>query len=103
MKFRNLSKTRWVYCSESIDAIWRSYEQIPKAIDKVISADGVEPKVKAKGNGIKKKLLSFDFLFGLMFMRLIVRKTKILTKQLPKEELNILDEKGFDGAIPTAS
>ena len=48
-------------------------------------------KVKAKGNGIKKKLLSFNFLFALMFMRFIMRKTKILTKQLQEEELNILD------------
>lgn len=48
-------------------------------------------KVKAKGNGIKKKVLSFDFLFALMFIRLIMRKTKILTEQLQDEELNILD------------
>ena len=91
LNFRNLSKTRWVYCSESIDAVWRNYEQIPKAIDEVVTADGVEPKVKAKGNGIKTKLLSFDFLFGLMFVRLIMKKTKVLTKQLQEEELNILD------------
>ncbi|XP_028410508.1 uncharacterized protein LOC114533208 [Dendronephthya gigantea] len=91
LKFRNLSKTIWVYCSESINAVWRSYEQIPKAIDEVVTADGVEPKVKAKGNGIKTKLLSFDFLFALMFMRLIMKKTKVITKQLQEEELNILD------------
>ncbi len=48
-------------------------------------------KVKAKGNGIKKKILSFDFLFALMFMRIVMKKTKILTMQLQEEELNILD------------
>ena len=91
LKFRNLSKTRWVYSSESIEAVWRIYEEIPKAIDEIATAAGVEPKVKARGNGIKTKLLSFDFLFGLMFMRLIMKKTKLLTKQLQEEELNILD------------
>ena len=75
LKFRNLSKTRWVYSSESIEAVWRIYEEIPKAIDEIVTAAGVEPKVKARGNGIKTKLLSFDFLFGLMFMRLIMKKT----------------------------
>ncbi|XP_046859020.1 zinc finger MYM-type protein 1-like [Xenia sp. Carnegie-2017] len=91
LKFRNLSKTRWVYNSESIDAVWRSYEVIPNAIVKVINARDVESKVKAKGDGIKKKFFSFDFLFALMFMRIIMTKTKILTKQLQQEELNIVD------------
>ncbi len=87
---RNISKTRWVYCSESIDAVWRRYEQIPGAIDAAISGDNVEGKVKAKAAGIKTKLLSFDFVFALMFMRLVMKKTKIVTKQLQEEELNIL-------------
>ena len=91
LKFRNLSKTRWVYSSESIEAVWRIYEEIPKAIDEIVTTAGVEPRVKARGNGIKTKLLSFDFLFGLMFMRLIMKKIKLLTKQLQEEELNILD------------
>ena len=33
LKFRNLSKTRWIYCPESIDAVSRSYEVIPDAIE----------------------------------------------------------------------
>ena len=43
LKFQNLSKTRWIYCcSESIDAVWRSYELIPDAID-IITAEKVDP------------------------------------------------------------
>ena len=91
LKLRNISKTRWVYSSESIEAVWRSLQSIPKAIDKVVSDDSTEIKVKVKGNGIKKKCQSFDFLFALVFMRLIMKKTKILTMQLQAEELNILD------------
>ena len=85
-KLRNISKTRWVYCSESIDAVWRRYEQIPGAIDAAISGDNVEGKVKAKAAGIKTKLLSFDFVFALMFMRLVMKKTKIVTKQLQEDK-----------------
>ena len=36
-----------------------------------------------------KKLSTFDILFALMFMQIIMTKTKILTKQL-QEELNIV-------------
>ena len=91
LKFRNLSKTRWIYCSESIDAVSRSYEVIPDAIEKIITAKNVDPKVKAKGNGLKNKLATIDFLFAFVFMRIIMTKTKILTKQLQEEELNIVD------------
>ena len=78
LKLSNMSKTRWVYSSESIEAVWRSLQSLPKAIDKVVSDDSTEMKVKVKGKGIKKKCQSFDFLFALMFMRLIMKKTKIL-------------------------
>ena len=36
-------------------------------------------------------MAKFDFIFELMFMRLIMRMTKILTGQMQKPELNILD------------
>ena len=79
-----------LHCSRK-GAVWRSYECIPKAIDEVVTADETAMKVKVKGAGIKKKLLSFDFIFGLMFMRIIMTKTKLLTKQLQEEELNVLE------------
>ena len=50
LKFPSLSKTRWIYCSESIVALWRSYKVIPNAIEMIMTAENVEPKVKAKGN-----------------------------------------------------
>ena len=31
LKLQNLSKTRWVYRSESIDAMWRSFEAAKEA------------------------------------------------------------------------
>ena len=56
-----------------------------------MTADETDINVKVKGAGIKKKLLSFDFIFGLMLMRIIMPETKVLTKQLQEDELNILD------------
>lgn len=62
-----------------------------KAIDEIVNADEVDMKIKVKGDGIRKNLLSFDFIYGFMFMRIILRKKKLLTQQLQEEELNILD------------
>ena len=61
------------------------------SIEKIITVENVDPKVRVKRNGLKKKLATFDFLFALMFMRIIMMKTKILTKQLQEKGLNIVD------------
>ena len=58
--------------------MWRSYEIVPNAVVKVVTARDVEPIVKTKGDGIEKKFLTFDFLFALMFMRILITKTEIL-------------------------
>lgn len=45
---KNVSKTRWVYCFESVDAVYWGYAQIPKTIGEVFTANGFEPKGKAR-------------------------------------------------------
>jgi hypothetical protein len=39
LKLRNLSKTRWVYRGESIEAVWSSYEAIRAALVEVAEND----------------------------------------------------------------
>ena len=39
LKLRNLSKTRWVYRSESIEAAWSSFEAVRKALKEVSEKD----------------------------------------------------------------
>lgn len=63
LKLRNLSKTRWVYGSESIEAVWRSLNSTDPAIDKIITDVECEMKIKNKRNAIKKNLVTFDFIF----------------------------------------
>ena len=46
---------------------------------------------RTKAASLRKKMAKFEFLFAKMFMRLIMRKTKILTVQIQNTELNILD------------
>ena len=87
---RNLSKTRWVYRGESIEAAWSSFEAIRNALAEVAEKDN-DALTRSKAASIRKKMAKFDYIFALMFMRLIMRMTKILTVQMQKPELNILD------------
>ena len=47
--------------------------------------------VQAAATGLLAKVLRVDFVVSLMFMRIILWKTKILTESLQKENLNIVD------------
>ena len=78
LKLHNLSKTRWVYRSQSIDAIWRSFEAVKDALALVEEMER-DRSAKAKASELKNKILKFDFMFALMFMRVIMKMTKILT------------------------
>ena len=90
LKLRNLSKTRWVYRSESIEAVWSSFEAIRDALGEVAEKDR-DDLARGKAANLRKKMAKFDFVFAIMFMRLIMKMTKILTIQMQKPELNILD------------
>ena len=46
---------------------------------------------RTKAASLRKKMAKFEFVFAKMFMRLVMRKTKILTVQIQNPELNILD------------
>ena len=47
--------------------------------------------IQAAATGLLAKVLRVDFVVSLMFMRIILWKTKILTESLQKENLNIVD------------
>ena len=91
IKLRNLSKTRWVYRSESIEAMWRSFEAIKDVLLTLSTKDGVDSSAKTRAASLHGKVPKFDFMFALMFMRLIMKIINILTIQMQKEKLKILD------------
>lgn len=66
LKLRNLSQTRWIARSESIDSVWISFEMIisllQKIIDKELHSDAnTQDQVKA----LLKKMKRYDFIFSL--------------------------------------
>ena len=91
LKLRNLAKIRWVYRSESFDAMWRSFEVVEEALALVKKTEG-DQSAKGKVCVLQKKFLKLNFIFAIMFIyMLITKKTKVLTVAMPKPELNILN------------
>ena len=90
LQLRNISKTRWTARSESIRAVWASLEAVLSSLEEVNNST-VEMKVKATASGLLKKVKSFDFIASLMFMKNIMLKTKFLSDELQREELNIIE------------
>ena len=96
LKMRNLSQTRWIARSESIDSVWISLKIILSLLQKIADKqlDGVK-NTQDLAKAILKKMKKFDFVFSLASMRLIMRRCKVLVVQLQEEGLNLLEALGL--------
>ena len=100
LMLRNLSLTRWTARAESLRAMWISYEAVIEVLRKISNDGSVDAKGKAAATGLLAKVLRVDFVVSLMFMRIILWKTKVLTESLQKENLNIVDAlEAVNGAV----
>ena len=70
LNLRNLSKMRWTARAESIKSVWSSYEAILDSLER-LEESGV-----ANASGLRSKLLHFDFIVSIMFMKNVMYKTK---------------------------
>jgi hypothetical protein len=50
-----------------------------------------DKKTRTQAFGLSKKILSFDFILALYFMKNIMYKMKIVTQKLESIELNVID------------
>ncbi len=89
LELRNLSVTRWTARSESIRAVWTSFDGILAALENQTRVD--DRKTKATARNILGKAKSFEFVVCVMFMKNIMSKTQILTQQVQSVDLNIID------------
>jgi hypothetical protein len=92
LKLRNLSQTRWIARSESIDSVWISFESIVALLTKIIDKELKSDKsTQDQAKSLLKKMKKYDFIFSLATMRFIMRHCKVLVVQLQDEGLNLLD------------
>ena len=81
-------------------AVWASFGAIIAALNK--EAQSENSKTKAKAKNLLAAVKCFKFIAALMFMRNVMLKTKILTKQVQTIELNIVDAlEALDATINT--
>ncbi|KAL4112846.1 hypothetical protein QTP88_016566 [Uroleucon formosanum] len=83
-------RARWTAKAESIKAVWILYEIILEALQVMSSAQKLDKSTRTQAFGLSKKMLSFDFIIALYFMKNIMYKMKILTEKLEVIELNNL-------------
>jgi hypothetical protein len=80
--------------------VWASFDGIIYALDKEAESEDAKTRVKAKN--LLEAVKCFEFILALMFMRNVMSKTKILTKQVQAIELNIADAlEAHDATINT--
>lgn len=91
LNLRNLSRTRWTARAETIQAVVTSFEAIVSALDEIKQMKNADTKTKAQASGLLKRILNFDFIACLMFMKNIMYKARIATEKLEEEEMNIID------------
>ena len=91
LALRNLSATRWTARAESLKVMWVSYDGVLDVLCKIECLSSVDAKGKALATRLLAKLLRVEFVVSLMFMRLLLWKTKVLTEVLQGENLNIID------------
>ena len=86
---QNLSKTRRSARPESIEAFWRSYEEICEVLDDIRKATKkYDAETRTKAIGLFYRIKSFDFIVALIFIKNIMYKTKHMVGVLQTEELD---------------
>ena len=65
--------------------MWSSYEAILDSLEKL------EESGDANASGLRSKLLRFDFIVSIMFMKNVMYKTKQMTETLQSEDINVMD------------
>ena len=89
LELRNLSATRWRARADSIRAVWSSFDEITQGLEELEDSD--DNKTKAKAENLLARVRSFQFIVMIMFMKSVMIKTKILTKQVQSVNINIVD------------
>ncbi len=91
LQLKNLSKTRWAARAESIRAVWASLENIITITEEISNDTKVDTSTRSSAFALLKKLLNFDFIASLYFMKNLIFKLKLATDALQAVELNIID------------
>ena len=86
LKLGNLSKTRWVGRTESVNAVKLGYKQMAFENSPLFDAS-----TKRMISNLQINIFSGKFVVSLFFMKEVLIKTEFFTEALWKEKLNIIE------------
>ena len=87
LQLRNLSKTRWAACAEAVKAVWTSFDAIVEVLR--ILENSSDRETKTEASGLYNTMINIDLICGLMLLKNIMYKTKMLSDYLQGESINI--------------
>ncbi len=87
LQLRNLSKTRWAARAEAMKAVWTSFDAIVEVLR--ILENSSDRETKTKASGLYNAMINIDFICGLVLLKNIMYKTKMLSDYLQGESINI--------------
>ena len=91
LKLRNSSKRRWIARSESIRAVWVSFDVILTTPSAMSKSRNFDANTSTQAVNLAWKIQSVDFVISVMFMKNIMHRMHHMTELLQAEELNIID------------
>ena len=83
---RNLSKTRWSARAESVKAVWWSLDAILDGLE--ILEGSKEGETKTKAANLLNSVRNIDFICGIMLLKNVMFKTKMLSEFLQDETVD---------------
>ena len=85
---RDLCKTRWHARYEALNTVYLSFHELVQCLTELELDNDTEIRYEAKT--LLNKIISFEFVLLLMFMRQVMGATNATTTQLQQEDLDIL-------------
>jgi len=90
LKLRSLSETRWSARPESIEAVWRSLDIKVEVLH--LSEENGDPETTRKTALLINLVVSIDVICGIMLLKNIIYKTKLLSDFLQRESIDMAAE-----------
>jgi len=82
LRLKNLFNTRWTARAESIKAVAVSYENVVHILEDIKSSKAFDSNTKYSAMALYKKVLDFDFICTLYFLKNVMFKVKNITELL---------------------
>ena len=95
LTLKSLSATRW-------SCHWEAVRAVVEQITRISCSDDRDPKTYTDSNALLNSICAFDFVFGLLLLKVVLPNTDSLSKYLQSKNMNVTTaKKTADSTIKT--